>query len=108
MLALAGVRDAIKSFSGPKIAVSPIVGGQALRGPAAKMMAELKEEVSCVGVARRYAGVCDAMVIDTLDGAHAGAIEAMGLGASVTNTIMNTDTDKEMLAHHIVDLIQRW
>lgn len=108
VLALRGVRDAIQSFAGPKIAVSPIVGGQALRGPAAKMMAELNEEVSCVGVARRYVGTCDAMVIDTVDGIHAPAIEALGMRASVTNTIMNTGTDKETLARHIVDLIEKW
>jgi len=108
VLALSGVRDAIAAFAGPRIAVSPIVGGQALRGPAAKMMAELGEEVSCVGVARRYLGTCDAMVIDTVDGAHAPAIEAMGLRASVTNTIMHTDQDKEALARHIVDLMEGW
>lgn len=108
VLALGGVRDGIKAFAGPKIAVSPIVGGQALRGPAAKMMAELKEEVSCVGVARRYVGTCDAMVIDTVDGMHARAIEALGMRVSVTNTIMNTDTDKETLARHIVGLIEGW
>ncbi|MGB7220179.1 MAG: 2-phospho-L-lactate transferase [Vicinamibacterales bacterium] len=106
VLALAGVRDAITAFAGPRIAVSPIVGGQALRGPAAKMMAELHEEVSCVGVARRYLGACDTVVIDTVDGAHAPAIEGMGLRASVANTIMNTDRDKEALARHIINLIE--
>ncbi len=108
VLALGGVSQAIKAFRGPRIAVSPIVGGHALRGPAAKMMAELKEEVSCAGVARRYIGRCDTMVIDTVDGMHARSIEALGMRASITNTIMNTDKDKEVLAHHIVSLIERW
>lgn len=108
VLALHGVRDAIEAFSGPKIAVSPIVGGQALRGPAAKMMAELDEEVSCVGVARRYAGICDAMFIDRVDAMHAHAVEAMGMRAPVANTVMNSDKDRETVARHIVDLIERW
>ena len=108
VLALRGVRDAIKAFTGPKIAVSPIVGGQAIRGPAAKMMGELGEEVSCLGVARRYLDICHAMVIDTVDGMQAGAVEALGMRASVTNTIMNTDRDKEALARHIVGLIEAW
>ncbi|MBM3939988.1 MAG: 2-phospho-L-lactate transferase [SAR202 cluster bacterium] len=108
VLALAGVRDAIAAFAGPKIAVSPIVGGQAVKGPAAKMMAELGEEVSCVGVARRYAGVCDAIFIDTVDAANAGAIEGMGMRAYVTDTVMHTDDDKEALARQIVGIVEAW
>jgi LPPG:FO 2-phospho-L-lactate transferase len=106
VLALEGVSAAVRTFGGPRLAVSPIVGGRALRGPAAKMMAELQEEVSSVGVARRYAGLCDAMVIDTVDRAEAEAIEGMGMRARVTNTVMNTDREKEALAREIVGFIE--
>ncbi len=108
VLAVPGVREAFERFGGPRIAVSPIVGGQALRGPAAKMMAELGDEVSCVGVARRYAGLCDALVIDTTDAAEAAAIEALGMRALVTSTVMETDDDKETLAHDIVGFVEAW
>ena len=108
VLAVPGVSGQIEAFAGPRIAVSPIVGGQALRGPAAKMMAELGEEVSCVGIARRYVGMCDALVIDAVDREHAPAIDAMGMRAIVTGTVMHTDEDKDRLAREIVDVISRW
>ena len=108
VLAVAGVRDAVAAFRGPRIAVSPIVGGQALRGPAAKMMAELGEEVSCVGVARRYVGLCDAFVIDQVDAGQADAIGELGMHVLVTDTVMRTEADKERLAREIVALVERW
>ena len=108
VLAVPGVREAIERFGGPRIAVSPIVGGKALRGPAAKMMAELGEEVGGAGVARRYAGVCDALVIDTVDAAEAPAIEALGMRALVTSTVMRSDEDKEALAREIVGFVEAW
>jgi LPPG:FO 2-phospho-L-lactate transferase len=106
ILAVPGVREAIASFSGPRIAVSPIVGGQALRGPAAKMMAELGEQVSCVGVARRYQGLCDIMVIDDVDRMQAPAIEALGMAVHVTNTIMESEEDKKALALEVLAIVE--
>ena len=108
VLAVGGVREAIERFGGPRVAVSPIVGGQALRGPAAKMMAELGEEVSCTGVARRYVGVCDALVIDTVDAAEAPSIEALGMRVLVTPTVMRTDGDKDALAREVVGFVETW
>jgi LPPG:FO 2-phospho-L-lactate transferase len=108
ILAVPGVLDSIANFAGPRIAVSPIVGGQALKGPAAKMMKELGEEVSCVGVARRYVGLCDALVMDDIDREHSGAIEECGMRAVVTGTIMQTESDKVGLAREIVELIAGW
>ena len=64
ILAVPGIRERISSFKGCRMAVSPIVGGQALRGPAAKLLEELGHDVSCVGVARHYQGLCDIFVID--------------------------------------------
>ena len=105
VLALPGVQDAIETFTGPRIAVSPIVGGRALKGPAAKMMAELGEEVSSVGVARRLISVCDTLVVDTEDAAQAENIEALGMHALVTSTVMVGDADKERLAAEILQLV---
>ena len=105
VLSLPGVSAAIRNFRGPRVAVSPLVGGRALRGPAAKMMAELGEPVSSAGIAARYAGLCDALVIDTVDAGEAGAVEACGMHAVVTSTVMQDDEDKERLARELLRLI---
>ena len=67
IMAIPGVRDAISARSGNRIAVSPIVGGAAVRGPAGKIMAELGATVSSVGVAREYRDLCDILVVDSQD-----------------------------------------
>jgi LPPG:FO 2-phospho-L-lactate transferase len=102
ILAVPGALEALQSFEGPRIAVSPIVGGQALKGPAAKMMAELGEEVSCVGVARRLRDICDVLVIDEVDREQSKGIEALGVRVVVTGTVMTTDADKERLAREVL------
>ena len=105
ILAVPGVRDAIEGFNGLRLAVSPIVGGQAIKGPAAKMMGELGIESSCVGVAMQYRGLCDVFVLDDIDGDRAEDIEALGMRAAVTNTMMMTDADKVRLAEYICELV---
>jgi LPPG:FO 2-phospho-L-lactate transferase len=107
VLAVPGVHDEIVAFTGPRIIVSPIVGGKALKGPAAKMMAELGQEVSSVGVARYYLGLCDSLVIDTVDVSEASAVKALGMRAVVTSTVMQSDDDKDRLAREIVALAEQ-
>lgn len=104
ILAVPEVRERIEGFSGLRVAVSPIVGGQALKGPAAKMLGELGHDVSCVGVARQYQGLCDVFVIDDIDQAHANEFENLGMRAEVTGTVMETDEDKIRLASHILGM----
>ncbi len=101
-LAVPGVRDALGRSRAPRVAVSPLVGGAAVKGPAAKMMAELGEDASNAGVARRYAGVADALVIDVRDAADAPAIEALGAAARVAPTLMMSDADKDALAERVL------
>lgn len=107
VLTVQGVRETIERFAGPRIAVSPIVGGRALKGPAAKMMAELGEEVSNASVAQRYAGLVDTLVIDEGDAAEAPAVEALGIAAHVAPTIMTTDADKTALAREVLALASK-
>ena len=107
VLAVQGVRESIERFAGPRVAVSPIVGGRALKGPAAKMMAELGEEVSNAGVARRYAGLVDVLVLDESDAAEAPAVEALGIAAHVAPTIMTAEEDKTTLAREVLALVER-
>ena len=105
ILALPGVRERLASFRGQRVAVSPIVGGEAVRGPAAKMMTELGEEASCVGVARRYQALCDVLVIDEVDRDRADEVRALGLKVEVTGTVMATEDDKVTLARKVLSLI---
>lgn len=102
ILSLPGVRERIESFEGHRLAVSPIVGGQALKGPAAKIMEELGEDVSCVGVARQYAGLCDTFVIDELDSDLADDVRELGMEVLILNTIMNNNGDKIELARNLL------
>tara|TARA_B100000949_G_scaffold219515_1_gene218769 strand:+ start:147 stop:1079 length:933 start_codon:yes stop_codon:yes gene_type:complete len=105
ILELPGVKELISKFHGKRIAISPIVGRQALKGPAAKMMKELKEDVSSIGVAKRYIGICDWFVIDKADTEEAEAIENLGMNVHITSTIMNSDQEKIDLANEVVNLI---
>lgn len=88
ILAVGGVRDAVAAA--PRVvAVSPIVEGRAVRGPAATMLAHVGVEVSAVGVATFYAGLCDSFVLDRRDVHLQGAVRALGMDAVVTETLMS-------------------
>lgn len=91
-------RQALEDRAAPVVAVSPIVGGQAVKGPAAKMMAELGLDVSALGIARHYGPLLDGLVIDHQDAPLKPRIEAMGCKVHVCNTIMRSDADKAALA----------
>lgn len=106
ILGLAGIDTAVRSLRCPRIAVSPIVGGAAIKGPAAKMLAELGHDVSALGVARCYAGLVDLFVLDRVDAALKGPIEALGMRCAVLDTVMRNDGDKEALARAILALIE--
>ena len=104
ILALPGVRQRLKAFPGKKVCVSPIVGEDAVNGPAGKIMAELGKPVSCVEVAREYKDICDVFVIDRQDRNLAAEIEEMDITPLVTSTIMETEEDKIALAKEILAL----
>jgi LPPG:FO 2-phospho-L-lactate transferase len=103
ILALPNMRRILGATWVPKIGVSPIVQGEALKGPAAKMMAELGIEVSVVGVARCLHDVLTNFVIDHLDEQHQDAISNMGLRTLVTKTIMDSDQAKVALAQEVLE-----
>jgi LPPG:FO 2-phospho-L-lactate transferase len=105
ILAVPGMREAIlavRERGAPVIAVSPIIGGRALKGPADRMLASLGHEVSALGVARLYAGVADVFVLDTEDAALAPAVGALGLRAVVTDTVMTDDDARTRLAAEVL------
>lgn len=105
ILAIAEIRAALSQRQVPVVAVSPIVGGTAVKGPTAKIFTELGLEVSAVAVARRYAGLIDTLVIDAHDSDCANAIEALGIRPIVAPTLMTTLEDRVALARHCLELL---
>jgi LPPG:FO 2-phospho-L-lactate transferase len=96
ILALSGIRAALESRRAPLVAVSPIVGGKAIKGPAAKNMEELGLTVSCAGVAEFYGRLLDGLVIDQVDAETIGEIS--GPAVIATDTIMRAPADRSRLA----------
>ncbi len=104
LLAVPGLRDALEAARtrAPIVAVSGIVGGKALKGPADRMLGSLGHEASALGVARLYRGLVDVFVVDTLDADLAPAIEALGMRVVVTDTIMTDDAARSRVAGAIL------
>lgn len=98
ILSIAGVRDALLRTKARVVAISPIVAGATIKGPADKMLNGLGVEVSAFGVAQFYADFLDAIVIDSRDAAEQTRIAKLGLAVNVTNTVMKTVDDKVALA----------
>lgn len=104
ILAIPGYRAALTEAGVPVVAVSPVVGGKAVKGPTAKMMDELGIEVSAMSVAEHYADILDGFVIDEVDAQFAGAIEnKTGLSTCVVNTMMTSLETKKQLARDVID-----
>lgn len=102
ILSVPGIHDVLHEASGMIVAVSPIVGGAPIKGPADKLMRGLHMDVSAVGVARHYRDFLDVMVIDEQDAHLVGEIEDLGIPTSITNTIMRDDEAKAALARHVL------
>lgn len=98
ILALPGVREAMRACTAPVIAVSPIVGGQAIKGPTAKILQELNLPCSPVAVAEHYRGIIDGFVLDQVDEHHVPAIDALGIATVTAPTVMRSLADREQLA----------
>jgi LPPG:FO 2-phospho-L-lactate transferase len=87
ILAVPGIRDAVAAHA-RVVGISNLIAGAAVRGPADRLLADLGIEASCVGVARAYRDLCAAFVIDDQDAARASEVEALGVRAVVTDTLM--------------------
>ncbi len=98
ILAVAGLRHRLRSCRCPVIGVSPIIGGAAVKGPAARMLRDLGFEVSALAVAERYGDILDGFVIDTADAALAPDIAALGVKVEVARTLMTSCADRRALA----------
>jgi LPPG:FO 2-phospho-L-lactate transferase len=107
ILAVPDFLNLLRGTAAPIVAVSPIVGGMALKGPAAKMLTERGRECSALGIARHYQGLIDGIVIDHADENLAEPIRALGIPVSVEPTVMKTDSDKANLARRTLAFSER-
>jgi LPPG:FO 2-phospho-L-lactate transferase len=103
VLAVPGVREHLDARRDHVVAVSPIVAGAALKGPADRMLTELGHEASVVGVARLYAPFAATLVVDDADRALADAVESEGMRCVVTPTVMRSPSDAAALAATVLE-----
>ena len=103
ILEVGGMAQLLRKRGAPVVAVTPIVGGKALKGTAGKMMRELGREVSARSVALEYRKLIDGFVIDAEDEPHADGILASGIEVLVANTVMRTGEDRVELARRVLD-----
>jgi LPPG:FO 2-phospho-L-lactate transferase len=103
ILAVDGVRDALKRTRAKVVGVSPIVAGLPIKGPADKMLRGLGMEVSAVGVSKYYSDFLDTMVIDSKDMNEKSRIEQLGIEVKVTNTVMKSLENKVALAKAVLE-----
>ena len=102
ILAVDGVRAALAQRAVPCIAVSPLIGGRALKGPLSKMLGELGIAPSNLSIAAHYGALIDHLVIDRSDGDDAPALQAGGLAVTVTATLMTSADDQSLLARKVL------
>lgn len=107
ILAVPGMRAALRDCAAPVIAVSPIVAGLAIKGPTAKMMTELAVPSTALAVAEHYRDLLDGYVIDTADEALLGPLEAAGFAAIAAPTVMLTLADKVGLAETVCEFARQ-
>ncbi len=103
ILAIPGVRAAIERSKAIKVAVSPIIGGKALKGPADRMLTTLGHDATALGVARIYAGLIDGFVIDNVDSELTYAIEGLGMRTRPLQSIMGDTADRVRFAGEVLD-----
>jgi len=106
ILAVPGVREALRQTEATVIAVTPIIGGRALKGPAADMLRDLGHEVSAAAVAAMYRDFLDVFVLDETDISMEGDISSLSIHAGVANTVMNTLEGKRRLARTVLQLVE--
>jgi LPPG:FO 2-phospho-L-lactate transferase len=99
ILAVPGVREALAASRAPVVAISPIIGGMPVKGPADRLLRGTGAEVSARGVARLYASWCDGFVLDARDAEQLRDVEALGLAARAVDTLMRDVAISEALAH---------
>ncbi len=106
ILAVPGMREAIAKANDKTVAITPLVGGKALKGPLDKLMTDLGLESSAYGVAQLYKGVAQGFVLDTIDKALTPVIKDLDMKVVTTNTVMDSPTAKMKLAQETIRLAE--
>jgi LPPG:FO 2-phospho-L-lactate transferase len=104
ILAVPGIREALRARRKDVVAVCPLVGGKSLKGPSDRMLAQLGFDVTASAVARMYRDICGRFVIDPADAREQAEIESLGMEAVVQPTVMKSMEDKERLAREVLRL----
>ena len=105
ILSLPGLRETLQNSGVPVIAISPVVGGDCLKGPLAKMMREMSIPTTASSVAAHYRDVLDGFVLDSADESLTAEIESMGVATTVTNTVMHSLDDRVRLAQFCLEFV---
>tara|TARA_Y100000748_G_scaffold284896_1_gene267020 strand:+ start:153 stop:1109 length:957 start_codon:yes stop_codon:yes gene_type:complete len=106
MLSIKKIRTLIKNQKRPRVAISPIVGHDSVKGPTSKLMNEMGIEVSSVSIAEHYQGLIDGIIIDETDEEQAGKIEEIGIKVKLSKIIVETKEEKIRLAEESIEFIQ--
>jgi LPPG:FO 2-phospho-L-lactate transferase len=106
ILAVEGIREALRKTSSPIGAISPIVGGVAVSGPAAELMRMQGLPASIEGIAQAYSDFLDVLIIDERDAGNTAGVEKLGMRSHRAQTIMNTLADKAALASAAVEALR--
>lgn len=107
ILAVPGMKERLASISAPIVAVSPLIGGEAVKGPTAKLMREMHIETSIASIADHYREILCGLVIDEADRGEAAALRDRDIAALVTQTLMKDEADRERLARETLDFALR-
>lgn len=107
IVAVPGIRQALVETTANVVAISPVVGGASLKGPTDRMLRDLGMEVTAPQVARLYRDFVDLFLLDEVDEAERGAVEALGIATRTAQTVMKTEDDKERLARSLIEGLRR-
>ena len=105
ILSIDKIKQTIMQSNKPRVAVSPIIGGDSVKGPTAKIMEEMGLEVNVMTIANHYENLIDGLIIDNTDEEYIQAIESSGIKVKVSNILMNNNDDKTRLAEEAIEFL---
>ena len=105
ILSIDKIKQTIMQSNKPRVAVSPIIGGDSVKGPTAKIMEEMGLEVNVITIANHYQDLIDGLIIDNTDVEYVQAIESSGIKVKVSNILMNNNDDKTRLAEEAIEFL---
>ena len=104
ILSIRDIKDLIIKLKVPKIAVSPLINGQSVKGPAARIMGSMNLRADCFGVAKFYKDLLDVIIIDKADTDLKDEIRSIGVGVQIEDILMTNQQEKEWLSQAVVEL----